>query len=731
MKELLRQAAERRPVLAILVDSPDFNLRLAAGLKKLEIPVLLYISPQLWAWRKGRVRKVRRLAREVLCILPFETAFYHQHGVRARYVGHPLVDEVFTPEATIPQRTLCRGKLALLPGSRAMEVRALLPAMLEALPAIPSDLVAAAYLIMAPGMEGVFAEILGRFGSDDRLKVVEGEERRSALAACDLAWTASGTATLECALLGVPMIVGYRLKAISYLLARMLVDVPNVALVNLIAKNGFSRRFEKGGAGGLRIFGSAGLESRAGSVMGVSETNRTDLGVGMISLGCAKNLVDSELMLGRLKIEGMRITADAADADVVIVNTCGFIGDAKRESIEAILEAAQLRREGRLSRLIVAGCMVQTFAEELRREIPEIDAFVGLDELESILEAVRGRKTGHLPDQQGAVGLYDASNPRLISTGASAYLKIAEGCNNPCSFCSIPAMRGRFRSRQPEDVLNEARLLDRAGILEINLIAQDTTRYGEDLGLGRGALRSLIRRLLEETGIPWIRFLYAYPATLDEGLFELMATEDRFLSYLDIPLQHADRGVLKGMKRGGDAESFREMITRARSIVPDLSLRTTMIVGFPGEDEAAFRRLEEFVRKIKFHHLGVFAYSRQEENPGADLGDPIPNETKLERLDRLMTAQQEISLEHNQRLVGRKFPALVESPLPEMELLMAARLGGQAPEIDGRLLINDGDAPSGSLVEVEITEAHPYDVVGHSLGVLRKGPARLPLLGRT
>jgi len=236
MKELLRQAAERRPALAILVDSPDFNLRLAAGLKKLGIPVLLYISPQLWAWRKGRVRKVRRLAREVLCILPFETAFYHEHGVPARYVGHPLVDEVCTSERDIPQRGLNPGNLALLPGSRAMEVRALLPAMLKALPMISSDLVSRAFLIMAPGMEAVFSEILSRWGGDERLKVVEGDERRAALAGCDLAWTASGTATLECALLGVPMIVGYHLKVVSYALARLLVNVPHVALVNLIAE---------------------------------------------------------------------------------------------------------------------------------------------------------------------------------------------------------------------------------------------------------------------------------------------------------------------------------------------------------------------------------------------------------------------------------------------------------------------------------------------------------------
>ncbi len=452
--------------------------------------------------------------------------------------------------------------------------------------------------------------------------------------------------------------------------------------------------------------------------------------VGMIGLGCAKNLVDGEVMLGHLRRGGITVTSDPVRADVVIVNTCGFITDAKRESLEAVLEIAEAKRRGDVKRLVVAGCMVQVYAREMLEEIPEIDAFVGLDELEGIIEAVRGEKRKDPPDQRGAVRLYDHSQPRMVSTRGYAYLKVAEGCDNPCSFCHIPAMRGSYRSRRIGDLIADARRLDAAGVQELVLIAQDTTRYGEDLGLGRTGLRRLIEALLEETGIPWIRFLYAYPSTLDEGLFDLMAREDRFLSYLDIPLQHADRGVLKAMRRGGDARSFRRLIDDARSTVPDIAVRTTFIVGFPGEGESEFRVLEDFVRDVGFDHLGVFAYSWQEENPGADLGDPVPEDIKRERLERVMEIQQPISLGKNEQLIGRVLPALVEGPLEEMELLTAARLARQAPEIDGRLLINDGTAPAGSLVEVEITEVHPYDLVGRLVTVLKEGTGggSLPVL---
>jgi ribosomal protein S12 methylthiotransferase len=375
--------------------------------------------------------------------------------------------------------------------------------------------------------------------------------------------------------------------------------------------------------------------------------------------------------------------------------------------------------------------MAQAYADDLLREIPEIDAFVGLDELESITAAVRGEIAAHIPDQRGALKIYDHHNPRVLSTGGYAYLKVAEGCDNPCSFCHIPAMRGSFRSRSIDDLVTEAQSLEAAGVQELVLIAQDTTRYGQDIGLGHG-LRSLIEALLEKTSIPWIRFLYAYPATLDEGLFELMAAEDRFLSYLDIPLQHASRPVLKAMKRGGDGRSYRALIQRARAAVEDLTIRTTFIVGFPGEGEAEFEELVEFVRALEFDHLGVFTYSWQEENPGSDLGDPVPDEVKKARREAVLEVQQEISMEHNRKFIGRTSRALVTGHLEEMELLLDARLARQAPEIDGRLLINDGTAPAASMVDVEITEAHPYDLVGKIVRVVRPGPelrSYLPVVG--
>ncbi|MCU0232408.1 MAG: 30S ribosomal protein S12 methylthiotransferase RimO [Thermoanaerobaculales bacterium] len=453
--------------------------------------------------------------------------------------------------------------------------------------------------------------------------------------------------------------------------------------------------------------------------------------VGMISLGCAKNLVDGELMLGYLQQARVALTADPTAADVVVVNTCGFIDDAKRESIEAILEVARAKGEGRVRRLVVAGCMAQAYARDLKREIPEIDAFVGLDELERITEAVRGELAGHVPDQRGALRVYDHHSPRVLSTGAYAYLKVAEGCDNPCAFCHIPAMRGSFRSRPLDDLVREANALAAGGVQELVLVAQDTTRYGEDLGLEKG-LRTLVGELLERTTIPWIRFLYAYPATLDEGLFRLMAEEPRFLAYLDIPLQHASRKVLKAMKRGGDARSYRTLIERARAEVSGLAVRTTFIVGFPGEGEAEFEELLDFVRELRFDHLGAFTYSWQEENPGAALGDPVDEEEKLRRRDTLLALQQDIALAHNRRLIGTTQEALVAGPLAEMDLLLEGRLRRQAPEIDGRLLINDGSPAPGSIVEVEISDAHPYDLVGGVVRVLRSGTApavRLPVVG--
>ena len=448
--------------------------------------------------------------------------------------------------------------------------------------------------------------------------------------------------------------------------------------------------------------------------------------VGMISLGCAKNLVDAEVMLGHLVERGATIVRDEHEADVVIVNTCGFIDSAKQESVDAILEVAARKRAGTLKRLVVAGCMVQRYADELRAEIPEVDAFIGLDELERVGDAVLGDlASDHIPDQHGALRLYDHTAPRMLATGGVfAYLKVAEGCDNPCTFCHIPAMRGRFRSRSIESLVAEAQRIEAAGVTELVLVAQDTTRYGEDLGLGRGGLRRMLEALLAGTTLPWIRFLYAYPATLDEGIFALMRAEPRLLPYLDIPLQHASRTVLKLMKRGGDARSYRALIARARAAVPGLAVRTTFIVGFPGEGEEEFAELQRFVDEVRFDHVGVFAYSWQSENPGAELGDPVPQRVKEKRLRALMRQQERISRERHRALKGTRVTALVEGASEESELLLQGRLAAQAPEVDGRVLFSDGTAKPGDLVTAVVRKTYAFDLVADIESVVRPAPQR-------
>ena len=459
----------------------------------------------------------------------------------------------------------------------------------------------------------------------------------------------------------------------------------------------------------------------------------------MISLGCAKNLVDAEVMLGHLGASGAEITSDPDTADVIVVNTCGFVEDAKRESIDTILEVAARKASGSLRRLVVAGCMVQRYAEELAAEIPEIDAFVGLDELERAPEAVLGTLGHeHLPDQRGALRLYDHTSPRLLTTGGVfAYLKVAEGCDNPCTFCHIPRMRGSFRSRPVVSLVEEARRLTDAGVREVVLVAQDTTRYGEEIGLGRSGLRRLLEALLAGTTVPWIRFMYAYPATLDVGIFALMAREPRLVPYLDIPLQHASRSVLKLMKRGGDARRYRAMIERAREEVPDLAVRSTFIVGFPGEGDAEFAELEAFVEQVRFDHVGVFAYSFQPENPGAALGDPVPRRVKEQRRRALMRRQERISRANYRRLRGRIMEAIVAGGSDESDLLLEGRLRVQAPEVDGRVLFTDGAARAGDLVRVRIDKTYAHDLVGPIVEMVEPAPQRrtlalpsLPAVGR-
>ena len=432
--------------------------------------------------------------------------------------------------------------------------------------------------------------------------------------------------------------------------------------------------------------------------------------VGMISLGCPKNLVDGEVMLGELARRGWEVVGDLDRAETVIVNTCGFIEEAQQESIDAILEVAGRKGEAGVQRLLVAGCMVNRFGPELAREVPEIDGFVGLDQLREVAELVQLGGGPPLPAPAHLV--FDHTAPRLLTTRGYAYLKVAEGCDNPCTFCAIPLWRGRFRSRTVADLVAEARALEAEGVRELCLIAQDTTRYGEDLGLGRHGLLRLVEAVLTSTDIPWVRFLYAYPTTLDEDLLRLMGTEPRFLSYLDIPLQHASGEVLRAMRRGGDARRYLRLLERARALAPDVSLRTTFIVGFPGETEAHFQELLGFVREARFDHLGGFVYSPEEGTPGAALPGRVPRHVARRRHRQLLEAQRPIALASRRRLVGRRLEVLVEGVCEESEHLLQGRHAGQAPEIDGRVLIVDGTAPAGSLAEVEITEAHADDLVG-------------------
>jgi ribosomal protein S12 methylthiotransferase len=438
--------------------------------------------------------------------------------------------------------------------------------------------------------------------------------------------------------------------------------------------------------------------------------------VGVVSLGCAKNLVDTEVMLGHLAKAGHEIVPDG-QARVVLVNTCGFIDKAKEESVNAILEQVARKKRGEIERVVVAGCMVQKYGRELAGEIPEVDVFIGLDELENAPAAAAGLPSlPRFTDKPLATRLYDEAAPRLLSRRRGyAYLKVGEGCDNPCTFCTIPQMRGRQRSRTILSLVAEAKALEAQGVSELVLISQDTTRYGEDLDLGRGGLARLVETLLAQTGFPWIRFLYAYPKTLDESVLRLMAAEARFVPYVDIPLQHVSRPILAGMRRGGDAVSYLRMIESMRSIVPEIAIRTTFIVGFPGEGEPEFRELAEFVRRAEFDNLGAFTYSPEPGSGSEALGDPVSAEEKAARRDFLLSLQQPIARRKARALRGRTVDAIVEGPCDESDDLLEGRIKSQAPEIDGRLLINDTggrDVKAGEIVSVRITETYDYDLVG-------------------
>ncbi len=466
--------------------------------------------------------------------------------------------------------------------------------------------------------------------------------------------------------------------------------------------------------------------------------------VGFVSLGCPKNLVDSEVMMGLLARAGAELTRKAEDADVIVVNTCSFIDSAQQESVNTILEMAGHKTAGKAKKLVVAGCLVERFRDQIRKDIPEVDAVVGTGELEKILSAtgvaqsapqnspfviLSTRAEGDARASQGRFSreswdgaiadlpnyLYDENTPRVLATPQHmAYIKIAEGCDHPCTFCIIPQLRGQFRSRRFESVVAEAERLAQSGVREITLIGQDTTCYGEDLGLKDG-LALLLEKLAGIEDLRWVRFLYAYPNKITGRLLETIASHDKICSYMDVPLQHASASVLKRMKRGGGADVFLKSIEKMRRVIPDLTLRTSFIVGFPGETEKEFEELCNFVSEAQFDWMGAFSYSDQEGAGAFQLEKKLSPREIERRRKHLMSIQRQISKKKKKALVGREFDLLLEGQSEESELLMEGRTAMHAPEIDGKVFVNDFpeeiDPQPGQFYRCEVTEAHDYDLV--------------------
>jgi ribosomal protein S12 methylthiotransferase len=428
----------------------------------------------------------------------------------------------------------------------------------------------------------------------------------------------------------------------------------------------------------------------------------------MVSLGCPKNQVDAEQMLGVLAGSGFEITSQQEEADIIVVNTCGFIESAKEESIEAILEAARMKKQGKCLKVIVAGCLSQRYKDELLKELPEADAVIGTAEISRIGEICERAMAGkeHLLDVSGPALVYGL--PRISTTPRHyRYLKIAEGCSNRCSYCAIPIIRGDFKSRPFGSILDEAKLLAADGAKELILLAQDSTAYRDS----ESDLPALLAKLARVPDIEWVRLMYAYPGRISTGLMDVMAGEEKICKYLDVPIQHFDDGVLAAMHRKGSSEDIRRTIEELRKRVPGIALRTSLIVGFPGETEAAFKRLLSFIKEAEFEHLGVFAYSAEEGTPAAGFDKQVSGDTAAERLDRIMKAQAAISLKKNRALIGTRQRVLIDG-LEDMALI--GRLPIQAPEIDGVVYLSEIEAEPGRFVEVTITDAKEYDLMGEA-----------------
>jgi len=459
--------------------------------------------------------------------------------------------------------------------------------------------------------------------------------------------------------------------------------------------------------------------------------------VGFVSLGCPKNLVDSEVMMGILAREGYELTPRADEAEILVVNTCSFIEAAQKESVDAILEMAEHKKFGAAKKLIVAGCLVERFRAQILEQVPEVDAVLGTGEVERIMEAVEG-DLRVLPVQPPAF-LYHDLTPRIVTTPKhAAYIKIAEGCDHPCTFCIIPQLRGAFRSRRFESVVREAENLARAGAREITLIGQDTTSYGEDLGL-RDGLAQLLEKLAQTDDLLWVRFLYAYPNRVTQKLLDTIAAHPRLAKYMDMPLQHASRNVLARMKRGSNGDAFLKLLERIRTTIPGVSLRTSFIVGFPGETEADFEELCRFVKVAKLDWMGVFEYSDVDNAGSYALDDKVDAETISGRRKQLMAIQKKISRDNLRAKYLRtargtskdhSFAALIEGPSKDNPLVWEARLEGMAPEIDGKLYLTDIELPggeaaeAGDLARVEIEKSDAYDLIGRVVEILPRTAAR-------
>jgi ribosomal protein S12 methylthiotransferase len=453
--------------------------------------------------------------------------------------------------------------------------------------------------------------------------------------------------------------------------------------------------------------------------------------VGFVSLGCPKNLVDSEVMMGILAHDGYQLTPRADEAEILVVNTCSFIESAQKESIDTILEMAEHKKFGSAKKLIVAGCLVERYRDQILEQIPEVDAVVGTGEVERVLEAVHG-ELRVLPAEPPAF-LYHDLTPRILTTPKhAAYIKIAEGCDHPCTFCIIPQLRGKFRSRRFESVVREAENLAAAGTREITLIGQDTTSYGEDLGL-RNGLAQLLAALSKIDELLWVRFLYAYPNRVTQNLLDTLAAHPRLAKYMDMPLQHASRNMLARMKRGSHGEAFLKLLERIRATIPGISLRTSFIVGFPGETERDFDELRDFVHAGQFDWMGVFEYSDVDNAGSFALDGKVDPEVITYRRNRLMAIQKKISREKLKNWKGHAETALIEGPSKDNPLVWEARLQGMAPDIDGKLYLTDIELPdgrfagTGDAARVEVTKTDAYDLIGRVVEILPRAKKRKPV----